>query len=466
MIRIVISADGDGIGAQVGQAVLANDINMMRHVSQIIQEGQDVLTSWVEHKGGELVSAGGDEMVAVVEVDPETAIEELEHLRAAYKSVTGATLSLGVGKDLSQSGKALLFTKLHGKDSTHVYHDDMDASIAEAHQHVLEGNATEEEEKQDEHYIAPMLEGEESEIEPNEEFEEAKTPIAEVVDRVKEKSPEIGEEQEETPEQEISADEEEGATPPTLPEDGNTMAVGISGDEPDVEYEDVEGQYTPSDEVGAGSPIDGDEELPMDDSQLDEEGGTVDGSEDGSDIDLDGEEFHDDLSDGSEEDPSLEESEEEIEIPDSKLAEELQRQQDEDQEANQGGELEEAEGDGLEGNSLIEGNEEEAAAAEEMAGEEEAKEGLRQQVGAALDVFRQQRETLLAMKDQAPELYEANIGLLQALIAMSNLMFGAPQEMAPEQQMEEPADVEMPDQEMPGQPPVEAVEGEQNAPKF
>ena len=42
--------------------------------------------------------------------------------------------------------------------------------------------------------------------------------------------------------------------------------------------------------------------------------------------------------------------------------------------------------------------------AEDMAGEEQMAEELRNQIGAALEGFRQQRESLEAMKEQAPEL--------------------------------------------------------------
>ena len=108
-----IAADGDSIGQKVGQSVLMDDIENLKEVSHSINAGQNMLMDWVESKGGEVISAGGDELVAGFDHPVED--EELEQIRQKYEAIVGATLTVGTGTRPSEAGKALLFGKVNGK---------------------------------------------------------------------------------------------------------------------------------------------------------------------------------------------------------------------------------------------------------------------------------------------------------------------------------------------------------------
>jgi hypothetical protein len=125
---VFVSVDGDSIGAAVGRASLANDVEALRRLSQDIERGNALWTSWASASLGTIVSAGGDE--ARVEV-PARVLGELQSLRAQYHSATGATCTVGVGLTTSESDRALLYGKMHGKDRVVFYTPDIDAELEE-----------------------------------------------------------------------------------------------------------------------------------------------------------------------------------------------------------------------------------------------------------------------------------------------------------------------------------------------
>lgn len=163
---IYMSGDGDAIGAQVGQAVLHDDEQALHEISNAINEGNSLVTDWVEENGGTVISAGGDEFIVMI---PSELESQLEDVREAYSKVVGATLTLGIGNAMSEAGKALIFGKLHGKDQIAHY----DPSMEEFLDSVYAAPQSEED-KQNEHYLGslhgdqdPASAGDPSAMDPN-----------------------------------------------------------------------------------------------------------------------------------------------------------------------------------------------------------------------------------------------------------------------------------------------------------
>jgi minimal CRISPR polymerase domain/ParB-like nuclease domain len=127
-----VALDGDGIGKMVGIARLRDDVPEIRRVSQAIERGNAVFTSWAQANGGSVLEVGGDE--ALLEI-PTASLSDLPRLREAYEAVVDATVSVGVGKTVSEASKALLVAKLRGRDRVIFFEPDMQKEIDEANAH-------------------------------------------------------------------------------------------------------------------------------------------------------------------------------------------------------------------------------------------------------------------------------------------------------------------------------------------
>src|ERR1700676_784648 len=103
-----VAIDGDGIGKIVGRSVLANDVDELHKVSARIDAAQDFVLHWCKQADGVKVSGGGDEAVMAI---PEEAVKKLEALRKSIEKSFGYTISVGVGRSLSEAGTALLVAK-------------------------------------------------------------------------------------------------------------------------------------------------------------------------------------------------------------------------------------------------------------------------------------------------------------------------------------------------------------------
>lgn len=147
---LYMAYDGDNAGRLVGRAVLANDPDALAEVSQRIQMGHEIVRKWVEANGGKVISGGGDEGTFAI---PQEAVEAIEELRKDYQFATNLTMTVGVGKNLSEAGKSLMAGKLRGKNTVVQYDESVDGELQTAHQHVGEGTGTEEEGKLDEAYL-------------------------------------------------------------------------------------------------------------------------------------------------------------------------------------------------------------------------------------------------------------------------------------------------------------------------
>ena len=149
---VYLSYDADSAGSRIGQAVLANDPDMLNEFSQKIGLGNEIIAKWAMAHGGIQYSSGGDQGVFAI---PETAIEQIEALRKDYQFATGLTITVGIGKTLSESGKALIVGKFRGKNQIVIYGPDVDQEIDQAEAHIQEGTASFEEQKLAQAYLKP-----------------------------------------------------------------------------------------------------------------------------------------------------------------------------------------------------------------------------------------------------------------------------------------------------------------------
>lgn len=123
---LVFAFDGDEIGKRHAKAILSDDLNQVRDISERITEGNNYIRDFVEQNGGTWVSGGGDE--GSFEAPPEF-VELLEQLRKDYQYMVQATLSIGYGQTISQAGKALLVAKERGKDQVVQYDDSVEQEV-------------------------------------------------------------------------------------------------------------------------------------------------------------------------------------------------------------------------------------------------------------------------------------------------------------------------------------------------
>lgn len=110
---VFVAMDGDNIGNQVGRAVLDNDFETLHAVSKRIDHAQELITRWVKDNDGVKISGGGDECTAAI---PQENVSDIERLRKDIEHTFEYTISVGIGKTLSEAGKALLIAKLQGKN--------------------------------------------------------------------------------------------------------------------------------------------------------------------------------------------------------------------------------------------------------------------------------------------------------------------------------------------------------------
>ena len=186
---IFISADGDGIGRKVGRSVIANDIDSLHKISARIDAAQDFILHWTKQHDGVKISGGGDEFTAAIPAEHE---DKIEGLRKDIEHAFGYTISVGVGKSLSEAGTALLVAKLRGKDRIVHFSKEIEQDIKDAKKRVKKGKASQEEYKLSEAYL------EKSEKNMGKKHEEKKPEIKEELKNSKEES--------EAPKKEASAE--------------------------------------------------------------------------------------------------------------------------------------------------------------------------------------------------------------------------------------------------------------------
>lgn len=147
---LFIALDGDGIGKLVGRAVIANDVENLHKVSARIDAAQDFIMHWAKQRDGIKISGGGDE--ATLAIDPEH-YDDIESLRKDIHHAFGYTISVGVGKSLSEAGTALLVAKLRGKDRIVRFSQELKKDLKKAKRRVREKRASVDEYKLSEAYL-------------------------------------------------------------------------------------------------------------------------------------------------------------------------------------------------------------------------------------------------------------------------------------------------------------------------
>ena len=136
--------DGDSIGAMCGRAVMANDVEKLRSVSSRIDAAQEFIQNWCAQVGGIKISGGGDEASMQIK---ESSKDKIEGLRSSIEKSFGYTISVGVGRNLSEAGTALLVAKLRGKDRIVWFNKKIKEDIKKAKRRVREKRATPDEYK-------------------------------------------------------------------------------------------------------------------------------------------------------------------------------------------------------------------------------------------------------------------------------------------------------------------------------
>jgi hypothetical protein len=118
--QFYVTMDGDGIGNQVARAQYTDDEAKVKEVSLRIESGKELFVQWGIVYGGVVIEVGGDEGQVRV---PSTALDHIEEFRANYKKQVGATVTVGVGRTISESIQARELGKLRGKNQV-VYFDE------------------------------------------------------------------------------------------------------------------------------------------------------------------------------------------------------------------------------------------------------------------------------------------------------------------------------------------------------
>jgi hypothetical protein len=438
MKNLVLSWDADNAGRHIGQSILDNDIHSLAHYSKAIKDGNELIVEWARFHGGEIVSDGGDQGVVVFpeSSDIEAILSELEHVRAEYENLVGNTVTFGIGSDLSESGKALIAGKLMGKDIVVPYDEHVEEVLFEAHQHVQEGHATEDELKEDEHYINHLMGDEESsdkehsdeefydeefsDEQPfNEEYNEGQDSDENYSEKFEIENDNVNDEdraQDQIKEDIKDLDSEEndknfsneyGYNLGESDEEKELSRLGFMLHHVPGTEEDNEEQEEVNEKEGKGEE-ENEMSMPMQDDRMQEGMQGMSDEMPMQDEDL-GQDQKEDQPDFQEEEP--------INI---KLPKETKK----DEESSQSDDYDDAESEAI----------------TQLATEDSQIEAIKEKVAQVLQSFKAKKETLEQLKQTDPDAYQAMIEMLKAMIEMANLMTPmSPQDDMPSPAMEEQA---------------------------
>ena len=227
-ILVYIAYDGDDIGGHVERAALTDDEHGLTMLSEGIRRANVVMNSFAVEHGGRVVSMGGDEGVIAV---PASALSELEPLREMYFECAGATVSMGVGRRLSEASKALMVAKVRGKDQIAMYDPEVDGELEQ----VLQGDddAVEHEHAQDrisDEEEAPPEEGQETDAhfkaEPDPGAPTLKQRIKDAIRRSSGAEQKAEGDEEAPPQEGEEAPPQEGGDEPQSPEELQQIVAG------------------------------------------------------------------------------------------------------------------------------------------------------------------------------------------------------------------------------------------------
>lgn len=127
MSNIYAAFNGDDIGEQIGNHIANDDHESLARVSDGIKSAHDMIERWVESKGGKVVVSSGDEAIVTI---PKQALAELKSIQQKYSQLANATVTVGVGGTMSEASKALIFGKMNDKNQIVHYDPSIDSQIA------------------------------------------------------------------------------------------------------------------------------------------------------------------------------------------------------------------------------------------------------------------------------------------------------------------------------------------------
>jgi hypothetical protein len=126
---LFLAADGDGLTKKLNQAKTSNNIEEIRRISNNISKGNALFASFALRALGSTIEEQGDEIL----IDFDAAqLSELESIRKQYVTVAETTVSVGIGKKVSEAVRALLAAKLKGGNCSVFYDKDVEKEIKEA----------------------------------------------------------------------------------------------------------------------------------------------------------------------------------------------------------------------------------------------------------------------------------------------------------------------------------------------
>jgi len=453
-----VAIDADNVGESIGNAVLSNDTDQLSSISNNINSGVSIFSQWAEYNGGKIISSGSDEAIFQV---PVASIDELEDLKQKYQEKTGFSISIGIGENISEAAKALIYAKINGKDQITDYSPEIETAMKQA----ISGNLSEEvsDDDQLEGGVGDDVDEEElpqDELEAGTEHEKEHTDDEEVAEEIatdhlaedddyysdlEEMEAEDEAEDEETEEIEVPADEVDGDYGSEEMEEGQPEHEKEMSEEEEFVHDAQENREDETDDDLVEA--DKEEEYPElveETAKIAEEDEALeeDEYEDGyEDVDLDGE------PDMVEEHGQIDPEEDDLDGDGDVEHEEAM--------AAESGEEEEYDDSGDYGDEVLEDDEGlEQAIAQEMGADEAPVEesgeeqpldhdDLKNVIYESLNIFKENREYLNAMGQENPQLYSSLIHTLQAMIEMAKeLGYG---DAAEELTAEEP---EMEDQEV------------------
>jgi hypothetical protein len=443
MKNLVLSWDADNAGRHIGQSILDNNLHSLAHYSKAIKDGNEMIVEWAQSHGGEVISDGGDQGVVVFSEssDIEAILSELEHVRAEYQNLVGNTVTFGIGSDLSESGKALIAGKLMGKDIIVPYDEHVEEVLSEAHQHAQEGHATEDELKEDEHYINHLMGDEES---SDEEFSDEE--YNEDQDSDENYPGEFEIEDDSLNNEDKAQDQIEAAIKdPEIEEDDENVADedGYNLGEGDVEDDSSRSRFMHHDVADENNNNlgEGDEEKEL--SRLGfmlhhvpgtgEEGNEKEGEEEENEMSMPMQD------DGMQE--GMQGMSEEMPMQDGDLGQDQKEDQPDFQEEEPINiDLPKETKKDEESGQSDDHDDAESEAMMQLATEDSQLDAIKDKVAQILQAFKSKKETLEQLKQADPEAYQAMIEMLRAMIEMANLMTPmSPQDDTPSPAMEEQA---------------------------
>ena len=127
MSNVFAAFNGDDIGEQIGNHIANDDHESLSRVSDGVKSAHDMIERWVESKGGKVVVSSGDEAIVTV---PKQALAELKSIQQKYSQLANATVTIGVGASMSEASKALIFGKMNDKNQIVHYDPSIDSQIA------------------------------------------------------------------------------------------------------------------------------------------------------------------------------------------------------------------------------------------------------------------------------------------------------------------------------------------------